>query len=251
MRRDELWQHTLLMVSFTVLAVTGFAFQYSGAWWVRLLFGWPGGFLLRHTLHRVFAAIFMATAIWHVVYLLGARGRRFLSDITPRVLDFRQFGRMIAYNAGLGAERPRFGRFSYIEKAEYWALVWGTVVMTGTGLGLWFDTVTEKTIGVDALGVMLTVHFWEAVLAGLAILVWHFYSTIFNPPVYPNNPSWYTGTMPERMYRHEHPEDPVLLGSREAEPPEPPEPPEQPEPPPAPSEPPDAPQAPEPPEPRA
>ncbi len=210
MRRDELWQHTLLMVSFTVLAITGFAFQYSGAWWARLLFGWKGGFVLRHNLHRLTAAVFIATAIWHTVYLGGARGRRFLSDISPRVADFRQFGRMIRYNLGRGGERPLFGRFSYVEKAEYWALVWGTVVMTGTGLGLWFGTLTEKTLGVTALGAMLVVHFYEAVLAGLAILIWHFYSTIFNPPVYPNNPSWYTGAMPERMYRHEHPLDPAL-----------------------------------------
>ena len=57
---------------------------------------------------------------------------------------------------------------------------------------------------------MLVVHFYEAILASLAILVWHFYSTIFNPPVYPNNPSWYTGKMPEQMYRAEHPDDPIL-----------------------------------------
>jgi cytochrome b subunit of formate dehydrogenase len=210
MRRDELWQHTLLMVSFIVLTVTGFAFHYSGAWWVRLLFGWPGGFALRHTLHRVAAIVFMATALWHLIYLCGFRGRQFLHDMLPRTIDFRQFGQMIRYNLGRNRKRPRFGRFSYVEKAEYWALAWGTVVMSLTGVGLWFGNATEATLGIQALGVMLVVHFWEAVLAGLAILVWHLYSTIFNPPVYPNNPSWYTGKMPARMYRHEHPEDPVL-----------------------------------------
>jgi cytochrome b subunit of formate dehydrogenase len=210
MRRDELWQHTLLMVSFIILTITGFAFHFSGAWWVRLLFGWTGGFALRQTLHRIAAVVFMATALWHVVYLCGSRGRRFVRDIYPRVSDFRQFGQMIRYNLGRDQERPRFGRFSYVEKAEYWALVWGTVVMSFTGIALWFGNLTEATLGVQALGVMLVVHFWEAVLAGLAILVWHFYSTIFNPPVYPNNPSWYTGTMPARMYRHEHPDDPAV-----------------------------------------
>ena len=210
MERDELWQHTFLMVSFTVLAITGFAFQYSGAWWARMLFGWHGGFVLRHTVHRVAAVVFMGTAIWHLVYLGRRRGREFLREVFPSIRDFRQFGQMISHNLGRRPEGPRFGRFSYIEKAEYWALVWGTVVMTVTGLGLWFGNVTEKAFEVQALGVMLVVHYYEAILAGLAILVWHLYSTIFNPPVYPNNPSWYTGTMPLSMYRDEHPEDPVL-----------------------------------------
>ncbi len=215
MQGDELWQHTLLMVSFTVLAVTGFAFQHSGSWWVRVLFGWEGGFVFRHDAHRVAAVVFMATAVWHAVYLSRKRGRRFLRDMFPSPRDFRQFGQMIAHNLGRRPEGPRFGRFSYVEKAEYWALVWGTVVMTVTGLALWFGNVTEDALQVQAIGVMLVVHYYEAILAGLAILVWHFYSTIFNPPVYPNNPSWYTGKMPLEMYRHEHPDDPVLGESDE------------------------------------
>jgi len=210
MRRDELWQHTLLMVSFTVLAITGFAFQYAGSWWARFMFGFEGGFTVRGILHRIAAVVFMATAVWHIVYLSRKRGRRFLRDMFPRIRDFRQFGQRIAFNLGRRDQEPRFGRFSYIEKAEYWALVWGTVVMTVTGLALWFGQVTENVLEVQALGVMLVVHYYEAVLAGLAILVWHFYSTIFDPSVYPNNPSWYTGTMPVDMYRREHPEDPAL-----------------------------------------
>jgi cytochrome b subunit of formate dehydrogenase len=209
MHRDELWQHTLLMVSFIVLAVTGFAFHYSGSWWARLLFGWEGGFDARRIVHRVAAGAFIATALWHLAYLAGGRGRRFMRDMMPRILDFRQFGQMIAHNLGRRVQRPRFGRFSYIEKAEYWALVWGAVVMTVTGLALWFGNLTEVALGVQALGTMLVVHFYEAVLACLAVLVWHIYSTVFNPPVYPNNPSWYTGKMPIEMYRIEHPAEPV------------------------------------------
>jgi cytochrome b subunit of formate dehydrogenase len=210
MSRGELWQHTFLMVSFTVLAVTGFAFHYSGSWWAKILFGWPGGFQIRGIVHLVAAGVFVLTAIWHVIYLLGRRGRNFMKDIFPRPKDFVQFYETMAFDLGLRKERPRFGRFSYIEKAEYWALVWGTAVMTVTGIAIWFGTFTERLFNVGAVGVMLIVHFYEAILAGLAILIWHFYSTIFSPPVYPNNPSWYTGKMPLEMYREEHPDDPIL-----------------------------------------
>jgi len=208
MTRNELWQHTLLMVSFTILTVTGFAFHYSGSWWARKLFGWPGGFEMRHVLHLVAGAVFIGTAIWHAGYLFSSRGTRFLRDIFPRPRDFRQFFETMACDLGLRQERPRFGRFSYVEKAEYWALVWGTVVMVVTGVALWFSTTVESVLSLGAIGVMLVIHFYEATLAGLAILIWHFYSTIFNPPVYPNNPSWYTGKMPEAMYRDEHPDHP-------------------------------------------
>jgi len=210
MRRDEVWQHTLVMVSFTVLVVTGFTFHYSGAWWVKLLFGWEGGFKLRGILHRVAGLMFVGVSVWHVVYLTSARGRQFLRDIFPARSDFVQFAHTIAYNLGRRREEPRFGRFSYIEKAEYWALVWGTVVMVITGFGLWFGNLTQRFLPVNAIGVMLVVHFMEAILAGLAILIWHLYSTIFNPPVYPNNPSWYTGKMPAEMYAREHPDDPAV-----------------------------------------
>jgi cytochrome b subunit of formate dehydrogenase len=217
MLRDELWQHTLLMVSFTVLAITGFAFQYAGSWWARAMFGFEGGFTLRRIIHRVAAAVFMGTAVWHLVYLSRKRGRAFLRDMFPSLKDFRQFGQMIMFNLGRRRDGPRFGRFSYVEKAEYWALVWGTVVMTLTGLALWFGNVTEHLLQVQALGVMLVVHYYEAILASLAIVVWHFYSTIFNPTVYPNNPSWYMGTMPLQMYRDEHPADPAVAGRLKGE----------------------------------
>jgi len=215
MQKDELWQHTLLMISFTVLAITGFAFHYSGSWWAKMLFGWPEGFLYRRIIHRVAAGVFVITAFWHMIYLARARGRKFLKDIFPKKLDFIQFWQTMAYDLGLRKEPPKFGRFSYIEKAEYWALVWGTFVMTVTGFFLWFGDITQKLFDIAGLGVMLVMHFYEAVLASLAILIWHLYSTIFNPPVYPNNPSWYTGRMPVEMYRDEHPEDPILHDSED------------------------------------
>ena len=210
MNRNELWQHTLLMVTFTILAITGFAFHYSGSWWARMLFGWPGGFVARRLIHLIAAILFIGTAIWHFRYLFSKRGKQFIRDIFPRGRDFSQFFLTMAYDLGLRKDHPHFGRFSYIEKAEYWALVWGTAVMTVTGISLWFGTRTESLLKVGAVGVMLVIHFYEAILATLAILIWHFYSTIFNPPVYPNNPSWYTGKMPLEMFREEHSADPAL-----------------------------------------
>ncbi len=204
---SEVGQHTLLMVSFITLAVTGFALKYDTAWFTRLLFGWKGGFDLRGTIHRVAAVVFMLDIAWHLAFVAGTlRGRRFVVDMLPKASDFVYFGRRLAYNLGRRTSPPAAARFSYVEKAEYWALVWGSAVMVVSGLMLWFDNQVLQVLPKGALDVAWVVHFYEAVLATLAILVWHMYSTVFNPEVYPMNPSWLTGRMPEEMYRREHPD---------------------------------------------
>jgi len=210
MTLGEVWQHTFLMVTFIVLVISGFALRFSESWWVKFLFGWEGGFPLRGIIHRVSAVLFIISAIWHIFYLGTHRGRRFLADIFPRRHDLNQFGGMIAYNLDLRPERPRFGRFSYVEKAEYWALVWGTVVMIISGFFMWAENLAVRWFPKGFLDVMLVVHYYEAWLATLAVFIWHLYSTVFSPGVYPMNPSWLTGHIPLEMYRHEHPDDPAL-----------------------------------------
>jgi len=206
MRIHEVWQHTLLMVSFIVLVISGFALRFSTSWFALLFFGWQRGFEIRGTVHRVAAVVFLLTVIWHVIYVATSqRGRKFVKDMMPERLDFTQFWQRIQYNLGRRKVGPQVGRFSYVEKAEYWALVWGTAVMVVTGFLLWFDNYVITFLPKGFLDVSLVVHYWEAWLATLAILVWHLYSTVFSPHVYPMNPSWLTGTMPEKMYKHEHP----------------------------------------------
>ncbi len=204
MMPGEVAQHALLTVSFIVLVLTGFSLRFAESGWVQLLFGWEGGFPLRGIIHRVAAGVFIFTVIWHTVFLMTRRGKRFLIDMFPSIKDFAQFGRMIKFNMGSRKERPKFGRFSYVEKAEYWALVWGSAVMIASGFFLWFENIAVQWFPKGFLDVMLVIHYYEAWLATLAILIWHMYSTVFSPSVYPMNPSWINGKMPEDMFEHEH-----------------------------------------------
>lgn len=210
MNYNEVWQHIFLTVTFIALVMTGFSLRFSEAGWVKFLFGWEGGFPLRGIIHRVSAVLFVFTTIWHLFYLSSRRGRQFLKDMMPAVIDIKQLGQMVSHNLGVNKSRPRFGRFSYVEKAEYWALVWGSVIMIVTGFFLWFDNYAIKWFPKGFLDVALVIHYYEAWLASLAILIWHMYSTVFSPSVYPMNPAWYTGKMPKDMYLHEHPEDPQV-----------------------------------------
>jgi len=206
MRIGELWQHTLLTVSFIVLVITGFALRFDQSWLTKLFFGWEHGFELRGVIHRVAAVVLIFVTIWHFFYLFTRRGRTFLKDMMPKFYDFRDFIQRILFNLGLSKKTPAFKQFSYIEKAEYWALIWGTVVMIITGIFLWFDNYFVHFFPKGVLDVALVVHYYEAILATLAIAIWHLWSTVFNPKVYPMNPSWLTGKMPRDMFEHEHPE---------------------------------------------
>lgn len=211
MTKHEVWQHTALMVTFILLVLTGFSLRHASAGWVQGLFAWPGGFELRGTIHRITAIVFIVSAVWHTLYLFTARGKQFLVDMRPTKRDLREFWQMLRYNLGKTTKHPEFGRFSYIEKIEYWALVWGTIVMIITGVLLWFENDLIRLMSIEVFNIALVIHYYEAWLATLSIIIWHLYATVFSPAVYPMNPAWLTGTMPADVYRHEHSGDKTTL----------------------------------------
>ncbi len=204
MEPGEVAQHTILALSFSALVVTGFSLRFYDAWWSSLLFGHEGGANIRGVIHRISGVVLILGSIWHVAFMFTPRGREFFRDMLPNFDDARQFVQRIRFNLGGTKEAPKFGRFSYVEKAEYWALIWGTVVMGITGLALWFDNTVAHYFHKGVLDVVLVIHYYEAWLAFLAILIWHMYATVFSPEVYPMNPSWITGKMPLHMYQEEH-----------------------------------------------
>ena len=193
-----------------VVRQTGFALKYDQSWWAVLLFGWDRGFTVRGIIHRVAATVLIFVSLWHIGYLFGSRGRHWLRDMTISRKDVIEVKDSALYFLGLGKKRARFGRFSYREKAEYWALVWGAFLMSVTGLLLWFDNQVAPFLPKGFLQVALVIHYYEAWLATLAILVWHIYGTVFRTEVRPMNPAWWSGKMPKSMYDEEHPEGPHL-----------------------------------------
>ncbi len=213
---NETMQHWALMTSFIVLVFSGFALRFSEAWWVQLLFGWGDGkgFEFRGLVHRIAAVVFVLTTMWHVFYLLGKRGRHMLREMILSKRDFTNIKENSLFFLGVRDDEARYGRFTYMEKCEYWALAWGTVIMTATGVMLAFDNYFADRWGLPkgVLDVMLVIHYYEAWLATLAIFVWHIYGTIFSPTAYPMNPAWLDGRMPKDVYDHEHPDGPKLKG---------------------------------------
>jgi len=213
MTTNQRWQHLILLTSFIVLVITGFALKFPDSWFAEML---AMGERVRSVVHRIAGVVLISAGIYHVFYLAMAReGRRLLRDIAPRPRDaFDVWGTMLYY-LGLSKTKPAFGRFNYAEKAEYWALVWGTALMGLTGIMLWAKVWVGDLLARWWVDVATAIHYYEAILATLAILVWHFYQVFFDPDVYPMNWAWWDGKMPVEHYKHEHALDTESLAEGE------------------------------------
>lgn len=206
--------HGLVALSFPILVVTGFALKFPESWWAHPLLHWETQFAVRGTIHRVAGVVLLAALVYHAVHLIASRRDRvILRHLRPGIEDVQQFYAMLRYNLGRTPERPSFGKFSYAEKFEYLAFVWGSVVMALSGFLLWFNNFTLRYFPKWVSDAATAVHYYEAILATLAILIWHFYMTIFDPDVYPMDLAWLTGKTAADHLRHTRPAYYALLAA--------------------------------------
>jgi cytochrome b subunit of formate dehydrogenase len=214
MTTNQRWQHLILLSSFIVLVITGFALKFPDSWFAEAL---GMGERLRSIVHRVAGVALIGAGIYHVFYLLVTReGRRLICDFAPVPKDVLDVWATMRYYLGLGGQRPQYRRFNYAEKAEYWALVWGTALMGITGIMLWAKVWVGNLLARWWVDAATAVHYYEAILATLAILVWHFYQVFFDPDIYPMNWAWWDGKMPVEHYREEHGLDTAAIAEAEA-----------------------------------
>ena len=150
--------------------------------------------------------------------ILTKEGRKGLIAVLPRKKDIFDFLQNMRYYLGLGRTRPKFDRFGYGEKAEYWAVVWGTIIMGLTGLMVWFKVEMFGFLARWIIDVALAIHWYEAILATLAIVVWHIYNVVFDPDVYPLNWALVDGMVSEEYYKEEHELDYERMKEAEARP---------------------------------
>jgi formate dehydrogenase gamma subunit len=206
MSAQQRWQHLILATSFIALAVTGFALKFPDSWLAKVL---GSNEPFRRWSHRVAGIVLLIVGAYHLIYILVSRdGRKLAADLLPVKKDASDVWQAVRYLAGLTREKPKIGRFGYAEKMEYWAVVWGTFIMGATGLVIWMKIEVTAFLPRWAVAVGTTIHYYEAVLACLAILVWHFYHVMFDPDVYPINTACVDGRISEQFQAHEHPLEP-------------------------------------------
>ena len=199
---SDRFQHLVMLLSFTTLAVTGLVQKYAlNSVSVFIMRLWGGVENVRAT-HHVAATVLMVIAVYHLVSL-GYKVfvlRRSMSML-PSFQDVKDALTVFAHNLGLKKSGAQLGRYTFEEKAEYWALVWGIVVMGLTGFMMWNPLATVKFLPGEAIPAAKAAHGAEALLAVLAIVVWHMYGVHLRR----FNKAMWTGRLTEEEMLHEHP----------------------------------------------
>lgn len=212
------FEHIVLLVTFTGLAVTGLPQTYAEYGWAKALIDLMGGIESIRVIHRILATILMAEAIYHggiLTYKLFVLGRR--ATMIPGPRDLKDVLQWIAYNLGMRQEHPHLPRYNFGEKAEYLAVIWGTVIMVITGFMMWNPIATTNFLPGTAIPVARAAHSAEALLAVLSIITWH----MWNVHIRRFNRAMFTGNLPLDAMEEEHGEEleQILAGHVDEDPP--------------------------------
>jgi cytochrome b subunit of formate dehydrogenase len=203
-------QHLTMVISFTLLALTGLPMRFPEAAGVARLYTIFGGLAGARQVHRAAAVLMIADGAVHLAYLVAllARSRFDVRDAWPMVPswnDARDWWETSLYYFGARRELPKYDRFTFREKFDYFAVFWGLPVMMLSGLVLWFPVFFGNLLPDLAIPIAYIAHSDEAVLAISAIVVWHFYNVHYSPDKFPMSWVWLTGRISERDMQHEHP----------------------------------------------
>ncbi len=227
MNLAERIQHWLLILAFVTLIATGlplFFYEFRFFQWLI-----PSGraFDIRGILHRAAAVVLILNLVWHAFYtVFTARGRANFRAMVPRAKDFRDAFEQLFHNLGvtrlahrLGIGRkffaahpywlfeqaPRYDRYNFVEKFEYWAVAWGSLIMIVSGFFLWDVGLSLKLFPLWVHNIFIVVHSYEAILAFLAVIIWHMYNVHLNPESFPMSRIWLNGRITGLELRTLHP----------------------------------------------
>jgi formate dehydrogenase gamma subunit len=213
-------QHFFLMISFVMLVTTGLPQKFSTTPWAEWIVIHLGGIDTTRALHRIFAVVMVTVAVLHVLSLLVSLLRgRLRPSMVPSLRDFQDVFQEVRYSLGLTDEHPHFDRFEYRQKFEYWGIIFGTVVITVTGLILWFPVTFTQFLPGEVVPAAREAHGGEALLALLTIVFWHLYSVLLSPLTFPGDTSIFTGRISRERMMREHPREyaRILAEQRAAE----------------------------------
>ena len=213
-------EHIVLLVSFSLLGLTGLIQKFSGAPLAEGIIGLLGGIETTRIIHRIAALTFALQSVYHFVVLAyRVFVKRIELTMLPGLGDVLNAIDVVRYNLGLTRQHPKLPRYNFAEKAEYWAMLWGGIVMGLTGFMLWNPIATSRFLPGQVIPAAKAAHGAEAILAVLAIFVWHFY----NVHIKMLNKAMFTGKMTRHQMEEEHGGELERLLSGSVRPPAPPE----------------------------
>jgi cytochrome b subunit of formate dehydrogenase/uncharacterized protein with PIN domain len=207
--------HIMVIVSFLGLAVTGMTLKFSYSAWAHWLSRLMGGFEAAGFIHRVCAVLtfaYFGIHIWDLLrrksaarqswreFILGRNGMMFSRT------DLREFWQSTKWFLGRGP-RPGYGRWTYWEKFDYFAVFWGVAVIGSTGLVLWFPTLFTRLLPGWSINIATIIHSDEALLAVAFIFTVHFFNTHFRPEKFPMDTVIFTGGVPLDEFKKDRPRE--------------------------------------------
>jgi cytochrome b subunit of formate dehydrogenase len=205
--------HIIMIVSFMSLALTGMTLKFSYTGWAATLSHLLGGFESAGYIHRVAAVLMVGIFITHLVDLVRMKRREYGSwrallfgpdTMLFNKKDFAEFVGSIKWFLGRGP-RPNYGRWTYWEKFDYFAVFWGITIIGSTGLMLWFPEFFTRFIPGWFLNVATIIHSDEALLAVGFIFTVHFFNTHLRPEKFPMDIVVFTGRMPLEEFQRDKP----------------------------------------------
>ncbi len=194
-------EHFILVISFTALGITGLVQKFGLNPLSEYLISLMGGIEMTRVIHRAAAIVFALLSVYHVIAVghkfFVQRVRMTMMPVPKDALDGLNW---LGYSLFLRKKPPQMPRYTFAEKLEYWALIWGGVIMIVTGFMLWNPLITTRFLPGQFIPAAKAAHGGEAVLAVLAIIVWHFY----NVHIKMFNKSMFTGMLTEHQMQEEH-----------------------------------------------
>jgi len=202
---NQLVQHWIMIGTFMILVVSGMPLKFPDAWWSPVIIGLLGGFEMRTLIHHSAGIGMVILGVYHCVYHVFIDKESILDrKVWPTIKDATDFWQTILYYFGK-AEHPKFGRYSWKEKFDYWGAFWGMVMLCVTGLIMLFPFQAMEVIPYAYVHLSTIIHTDEALLATLFIMIVHWWNVHFSPEVFPMAKTWIDGNLTEEQMKHEHP----------------------------------------------
>jgi cytochrome b subunit of formate dehydrogenase len=200
------FQHAAVILLFGLLILTGMPQKWPYYDWSRWIIDHLGGIFATRWIHRASGVAFAVLVVLHLaVAITGVLTRRMKLSMFLGRQDFQDAIDNLRYYLGKRDAPPRFGRFDYRQKFEYWGLIFGSFVMVASGFILMYPIALSHILPAEFIPAAKVMHSYEALFAFLIVLIWHMAGAHLSPEAFPIDTSIFTGKIRKDKLRHEHP----------------------------------------------
>jgi formate dehydrogenase gamma subunit len=211
-------EHFITMAVFALLCLTGLPQKFYQADWAHGIVDLLGGIDRTRWIHRFCGVVLALATVVHFVNAgLTMLSKKVGFTMVPDRKDFEDAILQLRFYLGMTNQHPRYDRYDYKQKFEYWGLVFGNVIMVVTGFVLFFPVAFAQLVPGQIIPAAKVAHSNEGLMAFFVITIWHIFNAHLNPDVFPFDPSMFTGKISRERMLHEHPLELARMEGRPVE----------------------------------